>query len=207
MNGTLATSGSLPSNCRKRVMATTPSIMPSSMQMSMTLAQLRCLDAGRRFGASFAGTRVPTLEEVVELAGGRCALNVELKGAGVQDEVCRVLREHGAIGDTIVSSFDWNALAAARKIEPGLRIGVLADRRCDAMLEAAAQLRAVSVNPRHDLVTGGLVQAAHGAGFKVLVWTVDRPARMRQMIAAGVDGIMTNYPARLAALMAADSSR
>ena len=38
MKGTLATSGSLPSNCRKRVMAVTPSIMPSSMQMSRTFA-------------------------------------------------------------------------------------------------------------------------------------------------------------------------
>ena len=38
MNGTLATSGSLPSSCRKRVIAATPSIIPSSMQMSMTLA-------------------------------------------------------------------------------------------------------------------------------------------------------------------------
>ena len=38
MKGTLATSGSLASSCRKRVMAATPSIMPSSMQMSMTLA-------------------------------------------------------------------------------------------------------------------------------------------------------------------------
>ncbi len=38
MKGTLATSGSLASRCRKRVIAATPSIMPSSMQMSMTLA-------------------------------------------------------------------------------------------------------------------------------------------------------------------------
>ena len=38
MKGTFATSGSLASSWRKRVMAVTPSIMPSSMQMSMTLA-------------------------------------------------------------------------------------------------------------------------------------------------------------------------
>ena len=38
MKGTLATSGSLPRSCRNRVIAATPSIMPSSMQMSMTLA-------------------------------------------------------------------------------------------------------------------------------------------------------------------------
>ena len=38
MNGTLATSGSLPSSCRKRFIAATPSIIPSSMQMSKMFA-------------------------------------------------------------------------------------------------------------------------------------------------------------------------
>jgi glycerophosphoryl diester phosphodiesterase len=173
---------------------------------SMSLAELRRFDAGRKFGPSFAGARIPTLEEVLDLTRGRCALNVELKGAGVESEVCRLLREHGAIGDTIVSSFDWNALAAARRIEPALGLGVLADRRADAMLEAAVRLHAVSVNPRYDLVSETLVEQAHRAGFKVLVWTIDKVARMRRMIALSVDGIMTNYPARLAALLAEEKA-
>jgi glycerophosphoryl diester phosphodiesterase len=80
----------------------------------MSLAEIRRLDAGRWFGARFAGIRVPTLEEVLELSGGRCALNVELKGAGVEGEVCRLLRAHRALPSAMVSSFDWSALAQAR---------------------------------------------------------------------------------------------
>ncbi len=168
---------------------------------AMSLAQLRGLDAGRKFGAAFAGARIPTLEEVIVLTKGRCALNVELKGANVQSEVCRLLRAHGVTNDTIVSSFDWNALAAARQIDPGLRLGVLADRNAAAMLQAARRLGAVSVNPRYDLVSPALVKQAHDERLQVLVWTVDKPARMRAMIELGVDGIMTNYPARLAKLL------
>jgi glycerophosphoryl diester phosphodiesterase len=173
---------------------------------SMSLAELRRLDAGRKFGARFAGTAIPTLDEVFNLAKGKCGLNVELKGAGVEGEVCRLVRGHNAIGNTIVSSFDWDALAAVRSLEPALRLGVLADRAVGAMMEAARRLRAVSINPRYELVTAAIVKRAHDAGLKVFVWTIDKPARMRRMIAMGVDGIMTNYPARLAALLGADSA-
>src|SRR5260370_17184395 len=107
---------------------------------AMSLAELRALDAGIRFGAAFAGTRVPTLEEVLTLAKGRCALNVELKSADVEREGCRLLRAHGAISETIVSSFDWDALAAARGLGASLPLGVLADKPPDALLAAAALL-------------------------------------------------------------------
>jgi glycerophosphoryl diester phosphodiesterase len=168
---------------------------------AMSLAEIRRLDAGVKFAAAFAGTGVPTLEDVLEIVKGRCALNVELKGLRVETEVCRLLREHGAIADTIVSSFDWESLAAAQAIEPAVRLGVLADRRPDAMLAQALRLRAVSVNPRYDIVNETVVDKAHQAGLQVLVWTIDGVSRMRQMIALGVDGIMTNYPARLAAVL------
>lgn len=173
---------------------------------SMSLTELRRLDAGGRFGARFAGARIPTLDEVLDLAKGRCALNVELKAEGVEAEVCRLVRAHDALADTIVSSFDWDSLAAARRIEPALALGVLADRRADAMLEAASRLGALSVNPRYDLVNAAMVKRAHESGLQLLVWTIDKPARMRRMIAMGVDGIMTNYPARLAALLAQESA-
>jgi glycerophosphoryl diester phosphodiesterase len=172
---------------------------------AMSLAEIRSVDAGGKFGSAFAGARIPTLEEVLELAQGRCALNVELKGAGVEREVCRLVRAHQAIADTIVSSFQWDALAAARELEPELRMGVLVDQEADAMLEAAIRLRAVSVNPRYDTVGPAMVERAHGEGLQVLVWTIDKAARMRRMMAMGVDGIMTNYPARLAALVKAGS--
>ena len=120
---------------------------------AMNLAQIRLLDAGVKFGAAFIGTRIPTLEEVMTLVKGRCALNVELKSPGVEREVCRLWRAHGDINDTIVSSFDWDALASARRLEPDLRLGVLADRNLDAMfasgVAAARRERQSTLQPRN----------------------------------------------------------
>jgi glycerophosphoryl diester phosphodiesterase len=48
-----------------------------------------------------------------------------------------------------------------------------------------------------DLVTGDLVKAAHHEDLRVVTWAVNEPERMRAMLAAGVDGIMTDYPDRL----------
>jgi glycerophosphoryl diester phosphodiesterase len=170
---------------------------------AMTLAEIRRLDAGFKFGGAFTGTQIPTLEEVLMLVRGRCALNVELKSPGVEHEVCRLLRAHQRMDDTIVSSFDWDALAATRRLEPGLGLGVLAAGKPEAMFETALKLHAASVHPRFDLVTPPLVEQAHRAGLQLLVWTVDNTADLKRMVSLGVDGIMTNYPGRLAAMLAA----
>ncbi len=167
----------------------------------MTLQELKLLDAGVRFGARFAGERIPTLEEVFDTLGDRCGLNLELKDGGADAPVSRMVRARRAYETTIVSSFDWDTLGRVRAIDPSIRIGVLSDQRADTMIAAARALGAWAVNPRYDLCTAELVIEARRHGLKVLAWTVDEPALMRRMIANGVDGIMTNYPARLSALI------
>jgi glycerophosphoryl diester phosphodiesterase len=47
------------------------------------------------------------------------------------------------------------------------------------------------------VATEGLVGAAHGRNLKVHVWTVNDEAQMRELIRLGVDGIITDQPARL----------
>lgn len=59
------------------------------------------------------------------------------------------------------------------------------------------------VSPRYQLVTGApFVDHAHSLGLKVIPWTVDDAATMREQIADGVDGIITDYPTRLRRVMA-----
>jgi glycerophosphoryl diester phosphodiesterase len=164
---------------------------------SMTLDELRRLDAGVRFGREFKGERIPTLEEVMALADGRCGLNIELKSAGVEREVCKLIVAHKALTTAMVSSFDWEALATVRDIEPRVRIGLLASRGPLRLFEAAVELKAESVNPKANIVTEELCSAAHRHNLTVYTWTVDERAEMRRLIACGVDGIMTNYPERL----------
>ena len=166
-----------------------------------SLAELKRLDAGVRFGSQFKGEPVPTLEEVFDLMAGRCGLNIELKAPGVELGVSELIRRRGAIGSSLVSSFDWEALARLRHMAPEIRVGPLASRWPARLLGAATEMKADAIHPRFDIVTEDLCVAAHCRGINVYTWTVDEPAVMRKLIADGVDGIMTNYPERLAQVM------
>ena len=48
-------------------------------------------------------------------------------------------------------------------------------------------------------MTPGLLSAARKKDLQVVCWTVNHPAHMRMLMAAGVDGIMSDYPDRLVA--------
>jgi len=164
----------------------------------MTLAELKRLDAGIRFSAAARrGEPIPTLDEVFAATAGQCALNIELKSGQVEKEVVALMRKWNALATSMVSSFDWGRLARMRELDDAVRIGVLAEKNVQGMFDAAARLSAYAINPRFDLVTAELCDMAHARGRKVLVWTVDAPELMHVLIGWGVDGIMTNYPARL----------
>jgi glycerophosphoryl diester phosphodiesterase len=161
----------------------------------MSLADLKRLDAGR-------GERIPTLDEVLAATAGKCGLNIELKAGKVEHEVAVLMRKWGAMDTSMVSSFEWDKLATIRELDPGIRLGVLAEKNAPAMVQKAGELHAYAINPHFDLVTPALCEDAHARGLKVLVWTVDVPELMGRLIAHGVDGIMTNYPARLRDVLA-----
>jgi glycerophosphoryl diester phosphodiesterase len=164
---------------------------------SMTLEELKRLDAGVRFGREFRGERIPTLEEVMALADGHCELNIELKSAGVERKVCELIVAYRALASAMISSFDWDALTVVRHFDPRVRVGLLASQWPARLVGAAFELKAESCNPKSDIVTEDLCIAAHERNLSVYTWTVDEPGEMRRLIAFGVDGIMTNYPERL----------
>jgi glycerophosphoryl diester phosphodiesterase len=166
-----------------------------------TLEQIRSLYAPAKFRDRLVSERVPTLEEVFALTHGRCGLNIEIKCANVEDQICSLIRKYDAHQTALVSSFEWDTLGNVRRIDPAVRIGLLAEHQPDGLLKTASEMNAYAINPRHDLATLSLCSDAHRAGLKVLVWTVDDPNTMRNLIATGVDGIMTNQPARLTSLM------
>lgn len=164
---------------------------------AMTLAEIKRLDAGVKFDKRYTRETVPTLDEVFELVNGRCALNIELKSDGLEAKVSELVRSRDAFRWTLVSSFDWAALARIRHIAPELRVGLLASRWPARLVGAATEMKADAINPSFDIITEDLCIAAHSRELNVYAWTVDEPAAMRRLIAAGVDGIMTNRPERL----------
>lgn len=162
----------------------------------LTLAEIQRLDAGH-------GEHIPTLDEVFAATAGKCGLNIELKAGRVEAEVARLLRKWNALDSSAVSSFDLDSLKLIREADPAVRIGVLVEENPAERFDAAARLHAYAVNPRFDLAWPEFCQKAHALGLEVLAWTVDEVELMGLLINNGVDGIMTNYPAKLRELIGA----
>lgn len=173
-----------------------------------TLAELRRLDAGGWRDPSYAGERIPTFDEAMDLFAQRdlrVLLEVKAPGEypGIAEQIVAELRSAYAgwlSGRMIVQSFDWEFMRALRSLLPRIPVGLLG-------APDVAQLSAYAgfvdhVNPPRSAATAEYVESVHQWGMAVNVWTVDDPAEMSRLIASGVDGIITNRPDLLHATFA-----
>jgi glycerophosphoryl diester phosphodiesterase len=169
----------------------------------MTLAELRRLDAGSWFGSEFAGERIPTLQEILEFSKKYdVVFYLEIKPSGSwggEQALVSALRESGEIPRTVVISFDAAIVRTMRNIEPTLMTGLLYDGQIENPLEKALAIGARQLAVRGDLVTPAFIAEVHKKDLQMVCWTVNHPAHMRMLAAAGVDGIMSDYPDRLVA--------
>jgi glycerophosphoryl diester phosphodiesterase len=127
---------------------------------------------------------------------------------GLEAEALAEVERRGLLPRTVFSSFYDNVLAELRAHSASARIALLISRRSEhGWAERARSLRAEALNPELAQVTPELVRAAHGEGLAVYVFTVDPVEQMRRMLDLGVDGVFTNYPARLRSLLESVSIR
>jgi len=169
----------------------------------LTLMELRRLDAGSWFGSEFAGERIPTMDDILEFSKKHdVVFYLELKPGGSwggEHALVGALRESGEIPRSVVISFDAGILARLRRIEPTIMTGLLYDGQIEEPLSKALEVGARQLAVRGDLVTPALLKDARKRDLQVVCWTVNHPAHIRMLIAAGVDGIMSDYPDRLVA--------
>jgi glycerophosphoryl diester phosphodiesterase len=169
----------------------------------MTLSELRRLDAGSWFGSEFVGERIPTLEELLAFSKKSDVvfyLEIKPQGSwGGEHALIGALRESGEIPRAVVISFDASVVLKLRKIEPTLMTGLLYDGQIENPLDKAVEVGARQLAVRGDLVTPALLSAARKKDLQVVCWTVNNSAHMRALMAAGVGGIMSDYPDRLIA--------
>lgn len=168
-------------------------------------ADLRALDVGAWFDIRFAGTPMPTPEEVVEAVGSRLLLNFELVSGtlrleGVESLAVELFQRMNLFDRAMISSFNPLVLWAVRRMEPRIALGGLWAANSPWHLRSGWWRSWVGVDalhPQHVLVTPEFVARAHAHGQRVHVWTLNDPADIARMRAAGVDMIMGDYPDRL----------
>jgi glycerophosphoryl diester phosphodiesterase len=190
-----------------------------AMIHELTLKQVKEWDCGAVRNPKFPkqqpvpGARMPTLDEVFDLAPqGNFLFNIETKSFPKHPEltpapeafvklVLDKIRKHHLESRVVLQSFDFRTLRAMKRLAPEIKLSALDARPARSFVEIAKEAGADIVSPEFYLVTAERVQAAHTAGLQVLPWTPDTPAEWNRLIAAGVDGIITDDPAALIALL------
>ncbi|KKB64274.1 hypothetical protein WM40_07315 [Robbsia andropogonis] len=167
---------------------------------TMPWHRLQALDAGSWFDTRFSGARIPTLADVAErcLALGLHA-NVEIKpGPGLErhtgQAVAREVLRHwkGSPAAPLLSSFSYEALAAAAEVAPQLPRGMLCENWSDPWREQTQALSCVSLHIHHTELTQARIAEIKEAGLFVLAYTVNEPLRAAELLAWGVDTICTD---------------
>lgn len=156
-----------------------------------SLSFIRSLDAGH-------GERIPLLSEVLNLAHGRCKLQIELKGEGsapvVAAELSKRLAEGAPSTDFLVSSFQYEEAQRFKSILPQVPAGLLLHGYPRNTLDLARGIGAVSVHLNLDAVTPQRIAELHAAGLKAFVYTVNDPRDLAHVRACGADGVFTDLP-------------
>ena len=187
----------------------------------LTLEQVKKYDCGTIQNPRFhkqtpvPGTRIPTLEEVFAMvensklpAAARVEFNIETKIFPTLPDLApapekfaamfaAIVKQHGLEKRVILQSFDVRTLKAMKKINPGIRTAQLT---YEELLDFVPSLKAAGTDiwsPDGEWITAGAVKDAQAAGIPVAAWTLDDKAAWDLALAAGVDAIITDYPADL----------
>lgn len=173
----------------------------------VTLEELRRLDAGSWFDPAFRGERVPTLRELLELVKPySLLLNLELKNGvvpypGLEEAVVEEVRRFGMSDRVILSSFNHYSLVKCKRLAPEVRTGILYMEGLYEPWDYASRIGAEALHAYHYAVLPEWVAQAAERGIAYHPFTVNELAEMRRLLAAGVSGIITDYPDRLAELL------
>jgi len=187
------------------------------------LADLQKLDAGYRFttdgGQSFPergrGHRIPSLHEVLRTFPD-ARLNLELKEdlPGLIERTLEVVADAGRAETCLLTTADDAmmrvlrsevaqqgvpvALGACTAEVAGFAVSAVHGRRPP---EGPMALQIPMEFAGQPLVTRELIGFAHAHGVQVHVWTIDDPEEMAALLDLDVDGIVTDFPARMVRLL------
>jgi len=188
---------------------------------SLTLDQIKALDAGYNWSADDGqtypfrgqGIVVPSLEEVFA-AFADVPMNIEIKQAepSIVAPFCQLIRAHDMGEKVLVASFDQATINDFRRECPEVAttagetevvvLFALSKLFLDAAYTPAAQ--AVQVPETRSglrVLTPRFLEAAHSSGLEVHAWTVNDVGDMQRFLDLGVDGLITDYPDRLMAVL------
>ena len=167
----------------------------------LSAADLEGIDAGAWFGADFAGARIPTLRQLLQLCAELgLGANLELKpdetnAAALVEATARVLEEEGLVaGPWLFSSFDHHALALMAERLPQVPRGLLYEGIEGDWRAKARAMGTVSLHLDQELIDPAFIAEARAEGLEVFVYTLNDAERAQMLFSAGLSGLFTDDP-------------
>lgn len=161
----------------------------------MTLEEVRSFRITDRDGKATEEC-IPTLEEVLEVIGGRCPLLLEIKRKagqyeGIEARVLEILGQYGALDNTVIQSFTDIVIENTHALMPEVRVEKLLSTAVPAKRLVEKYGYAASFNFHYKALTPSLLEDLHALGKEVKIWTVNSVEALPQL---PVDGVITDCP-------------
>jgi len=156
--------------------------------------------------------KVPTLGQTLELARSLgLRVNIELKMLprmypGLTEAVLDLVEAMAMQTDVLISSFDHEQLRRVRQRSPAVHTAVLTNERLALPGEYLLRIGADALHSGTDplglqslarTLDAGAIASVRKLGKSVNVWTCNDKDDMRQLLAAGVTGLISDYPNRV----------
>lgn len=176
----------------------------SGLLESLTLEQVKALDAGSWFDTQFAGEPVPTLNDFVDLlVPAPTRAFIELKGEWTPEQISAVvelMRANGLWNRVVFESFEVPNLEMLRLQAPEFATMLLTRELGDATLDMAIDLRVSAIGARKQLFLEDPAFVAHvrEAGIGAMVYTLNTADQWERAVELGIDFIITDDPEALA---------
>lgn len=146
------------------------------------------------------GHEIPLFEDVLKTLGKRTLLDIEFKHGGFEEQAVELIAKHTNPEKTMVSGFDTDLLIKVHELLPALQLGFIYNRTQDE--ESRHNCPVDVVIPQFKLASRQLIEDVHEEGLKVWAWTVNDKPEMKRLLALGVDGIISDFPEKVAAVAA-----
>lgn len=166
-----------------------------------TLEELKMLSVGVNVKGFFPRQTIPTLREYFTwLKTTKLITNIELKTSyfeyeGIEEKLIAMVKEFGLEDQIWYSSFNHYTVARIKKLMPEAKCGLLTDTWLMNIGEYAASQGVASVNARtYFCAKEGVAADLHAHNIALQAWTPNDAEMMQELVDAGVDVLITNYP-------------
>lgn len=162
-------------------------------------------DAGGWFSPEYVGEKIPTLEQVITAANRRIKLNIELKmyepNMPLPEAVAQMIEQHHFIDQSIVTSFDPEAIRRVKATNPNIKTGLIVSSKRKLTDDVWTSSEYDLLSLKSKLVNPSIARKAAAFGKELHVWTVNKEKEMKRLLRHNISSIITDYPERLHDMM------